>query len=162
MAYVLACWILAQYIQFFQKDRGFCRAGGGVAAFVNHKWRVVDINLDDKYSNLELICFDIYIMLVQNCVFYCVPATLLQHRCAQLYESIDRMFQEIRWWRTWKTSKYNYWWFELPKNLLEWHDLRQRSYQHNFVEVCYRRRFSPVCKFRNPWKQHLRSLIGWW
>jgi hypothetical protein len=32
---------------------------GGVCAIVSKKWPVITVNLDDKYSDLEIVCFDV-------------------------------------------------------------------------------------------------------
>jgi len=44
-----------------RKDREGSHHGGGVAAFVKRSLCIAEVVIDDLYTNLELLCFDVFI-----------------------------------------------------------------------------------------------------
>ena len=63
-----------------RKDREGSHHGGGVAVFVKRSLCIAEVAIDDLYTNLELLCFDVFI---EQCslrffVVYRPPHTILK------------------------------------------------------------------------------------
>jgi len=48
-----------------RKDR-ITRKGGGVCAFIGKQWDIVPVALDTKFADIEVVCFDCLISVVES------------------------------------------------------------------------------------------------